>query len=95
MMKITDKSVGDEQRGFRKGRGCVVQIFTVKILVEKYVENMETWVIKYFFLWPGFVLCIDHKCRGPFKPLGTALSSVTSAAIYYTKAQFQFRIVDL
>ncbi len=27
MMKITDKSVGDEQEGFWKGKGCVDQIF--------------------------------------------------------------------
>ncbi len=36
-MKITDKSVGAEQGGFRKGTGCVDQIFAVKILVEKYL----------------------------------------------------------
>ncbi len=35
MMKITDKSVGDEQEGFQKGRGCIDQIFTVKILVSR------------------------------------------------------------
>ncbi len=39
MMKITDKSVGDEQGGFWKGRGCVDQIFAGKILVEKYLEK--------------------------------------------------------
>ncbi len=39
MMKITDKSVCDEQGGFRKGRGCVDQIFAVKILMEKYLEK--------------------------------------------------------
>ncbi len=33
MMNITDKSVGDEQGGFQKGRGCVDQKFSVKILV--------------------------------------------------------------
>ncbi len=38
-MKIMDKRVGDEQGGFRKGRGCLGQIFTVKILVEKYLEK--------------------------------------------------------
>ncbi len=38
MMKITDKSVGDEQ-GFQKGRGCIDHIFAVKILVEKYLEK--------------------------------------------------------
>ncbi len=39
MMKITDKSVGAEQGGFQKGRGCVGQIFAVKILVGKYLEK--------------------------------------------------------
>ncbi len=39
MMKITDKCVGAEQGGFWKGRGCVDQIFAVKILVEKYLEK--------------------------------------------------------
>ncbi len=39
MMKITDKSVGDEQGGFWKGRGCVDKIFAVKMLVEKYLEK--------------------------------------------------------
>ncbi len=38
-MKITDKSVGNEQEGFWKGRGCIDQIFAVKILVEKYLEK--------------------------------------------------------
>ncbi len=39
MMKIMDKRVGDEQGGFWKGKGCVDQIFAVKILVEKYLEK--------------------------------------------------------
>ncbi len=32
-------SVVDEQGGFSKGRGCVGQIFAVKILVEKYLKT--------------------------------------------------------
>ncbi len=36
LMEITDKSVGDEQGGFRKGRGCKDHIVAVKILMEKY-----------------------------------------------------------
>ncbi len=43
MMKITDKRVGDEQGDFWKGRGCVDQIFTLKILVEKYLEFEKTY----------------------------------------------------
>ncbi len=41
MMKITDKSVGDEQGGSRKGRGSVDQIFALKILVEKYLKDRK------------------------------------------------------
>ncbi len=39
LMKISDKSVNDEQGSFRKGRGCLDQIFAMKILVEKYLEK--------------------------------------------------------
>ena len=36
---ITDGLVGEEQGGFRKGRGCVDQVFAVKGLCEKYREK--------------------------------------------------------
>ncbi len=31
--KVTEEKVSEEQRGFRKGRGCVAQIFAMKMLV--------------------------------------------------------------
>lgn len=31
--------VSEEQGGYRKGRGCVDQIFTKKLVVEKYVRK--------------------------------------------------------
>ncbi len=40
-MMITGKSVGDEQGGFQKGRGCVDQIFAVKILVENIEKDRK------------------------------------------------------
>ncbi len=49
-MKLTDKSVGDEQGGFQKGRGCVDQIFAVKILVEKYLEKDITLLVAFMDL---------------------------------------------
>src|SRR5215469_5652612 len=36
---ITDGLVGEEQEGFRKGRGCVDQVFAMKGLCEKYREK--------------------------------------------------------
>ncbi len=37
LMEVTEGKVSEEQRGFRKGRGCVDQIFAMKCLVEEYL----------------------------------------------------------
>ncbi len=39
MMKIAEGSIGNEQGGFRIGRGCVDQIFALRMIVEKYLER--------------------------------------------------------
>ena len=39
MMEITESRVSEEQGGFRKGRGCVDQIFTVRMTAEKYLAK--------------------------------------------------------
>ncbi len=36
LMEVTEGTVSKEQGGFRKGRGCVDQIFAVKMLVKEY-----------------------------------------------------------
>ncbi len=38
-MEATEGKVSEEQGGFRKGRGCVDQIFTMKRLVEEYLRK--------------------------------------------------------
>ena len=35
----TESLIGEEQCGFRKGRGCVDQIFALKCICEKYIEK--------------------------------------------------------
>ncbi len=37
LMEVTEGKVSEEQEGFRKGRGCVNQIFAMKRLVEEYL----------------------------------------------------------
>ncbi len=34
-MEVTEEKVSEEQGGFRKRRGCVDQIFAMKMLVEE------------------------------------------------------------
>lgn len=36
-MEVTERKIGEEQGGFRKGRGCVDQIFAIKMMVEEYL----------------------------------------------------------
>ena len=38
---ITNNLIGEEQCGFRDGRGCADQVFTLKILAEKYLEKKK------------------------------------------------------
>ncbi len=35
-IKITEGSIGTEQDGFKKRRGCVDQIFALRMIAEKY-----------------------------------------------------------
>ncbi len=37
LMEVMEGNVSEEQGGFRKGRGCVDQIFAMKMLVEEYL----------------------------------------------------------
>ncbi len=39
LMEVTDGKVSEEQGDFRKGRGCINQIFAMKRLVEEYLEK--------------------------------------------------------
>ncbi len=36
LMEVTEGKVSEEQGGFRKGRGCVDQLFAVKRIVDEY-----------------------------------------------------------
>ncbi len=38
-MEIAEGKVSEEQGGFRKGSGCVDQIFAMKMLVEENIER--------------------------------------------------------
>ncbi len=40
-MEVTERKVSEEQGGFRKGRGCVDQIFAMKMLVEEYLGKAK------------------------------------------------------
>ncbi len=39
LMEVTERKVSEEQEGFRKRRGCVGQIFAMKMLVEEYLRK--------------------------------------------------------
>ncbi len=36
VQRLTEEKISEEQKGFRKGRGCVDQIFSFRMVVEKY-----------------------------------------------------------
>ncbi len=40
-MELTEGKVSEEQGGFRKGRGCINEIFGIKMLVEESLGKDE------------------------------------------------------
>lgn len=41
VMEVTERKIGEEQGGFRKGRGYGDQIFAIKMMVEGYLGKSE------------------------------------------------------
>ncbi len=41
LIKVIEEKISNEEGGFRKGKGCVDQIFAIKILVEAYLGKDE------------------------------------------------------
>ncbi len=41
-MEVTEGKVSEEQGEFRKGKGCVDQIFAMKMIVEEYLRKGES-----------------------------------------------------
>ncbi len=41
VQRLTEEKIGEEQGGFRKGRGCVDQIFSFRMVVEKNIREKE------------------------------------------------------
>ncbi len=47
-MEATEGKVSEEQGGFMKGRGCVDQIFAIKMLVEEYLGKDKKVVCSFY-----------------------------------------------
>ena len=58
----TENEIGEEQGGFRKGRGCMDQIFTFKSLNEKYVEKKREMFVCFMDLEKAYVGWIEKRC---------------------------------
>ncbi len=41
--RITEEKISEEQEGFRKGRGCVDQIFSFRMVVEKILAKGKNY----------------------------------------------------
>ena len=55
----TECAIGQEQRGFRQGRGCMDQVLSVRQVCEKYLANGKDvlWIWK-----RPMILSIDMVC---------------------------------
>ena len=54
----TECAIGEEQCGFRQGRGCMDQVFVVRQVCEKYLTNGKD----VFWAFTPMILSIDMVC---------------------------------
>ena len=52
-------SIGENQGGFREGRGCVDQVFTVRMIAEKFKEKKKNLYLCFMDLEKAY----DRVCR--------------------------------
>ncbi len=91
MMKVTDKSVGDEQGGFRKGRECVNKIFAVKILVEKYLEKDRKLFAAFMDLEKAYEELIG-RAYGRLRVYGVGGQLLEGVRSFYENASASVRV---
>ncbi len=92
MMKITDMNVGDEQGGFRKGRGCVDQIFVVKILVEKYLEKNRKLFAAFMDLEKAYDRVDRKGLRDTLRVCGVGGQLLEGIKSFYENASASVRV---
>ena len=56
---LTERSVMEEQGGFRSGRGCVDQVFAVKQVIQKMIERDRVMLMAFIDLEKAY----DSVCR--------------------------------
>ena len=59
MKELTSEGMCEEQRGFREGRGCVDQVFTLRLLTEKLREKNKMGYVCFLDLEKAY----DRVCR--------------------------------
>lgn len=50
LIAYTEGVLGEEQSGFRRGRGCIDKVFMIKNVCEKYMEKWKSLCIAFLDL---------------------------------------------
>ena len=81
-MEITEGRISEEQGGFRRGRGCVDQIFTVKMLVEKYLVKGRKLYAAFMDLEKAYDRVDWNSLWDVLKIYGVGGTAVTGSQIF-------------
>ncbi len=58
VQRLTEEKISEEQGGFRKGRGCVDQIFSFRMVVEKILAKEKKVYTSFMDLEKVYVNCL-------------------------------------
>ncbi len=92
VMKVIEGKVSEEQGGFRKGRGCVDQIFAMKMLVEEYLGKVKKLYATYMNLEKAYNKVDREALRSVLQIYGVARQLLKGIKAFYGEANACVRV---
>ncbi len=83
--------MADEQQGFRKGRGCVDQIFAVKILVENTKRRIGSCLLL-LWTWRRPMIELTGRAYGILRVYGVGGQLLEGIKSFYENASASVRV---
>ncbi len=90
-MEVTEGNVSEEQGGFRKGRGCVDQIFAMKRLVEEYLIKDKS-CMQLLWILRSHMIGLTEKLSSVLKIYGVGGQLSKGIQAFYREANACVRV---
>ena len=90
--RVTEKNIGEEQGGFREGRGCVDQVFTLRMVAEKYREKKKDLFLCFMDLEKAYDRVCRKKLWSVLRSYGVGMNLMDDIRAFYKNCRSCVRV---